>query len=698
MLRRLALALLILACLFIGGGAHAQTASRLRVILVLDASGSMAGNDPQKLVRVASKMLSDLADERDHVTVMSFGSKVTTLESAPGSEHDKLRVAIETLGRTESCTDYAQALDAAAGKLGDTAPGSSERRVVLFLTDGRFEPVDPNGSCGRFEGAEETIRKPIEDQIDRAAERFKKAGARVFTIGLGNAPSQAADSVRVLREVASITGGQFLHAEGPRDVPRIFASVFGALVGAPVLEESLDEGRSKVSFKVPDGADRLHVVLVPDKPGDLDLVRLTRGGENVPFEPTRKEERTQSAYRLARVTTKASGDYELVGSGTGRIEVLVIPDVGLSLRIEGIPKLIPEGERLAGKVALRTRLGDEVKLAPAFLEHVTFTVTMGKDELFGGRPDAGAQAKIGVGKPLSRGKYVIRASADHRLGFLDVPAVEHEVSVEPRFSMTIDTKKVAFDTMAEEGGLIPMTAEGGFVLAAPANMPVDITMQLSFPDDMLRDMLIEPPDRITFGPDRPREHVIKLKWKDPRGLRTQAHHYSGLITITPEGDDGKLLVGKKKWEVPVDGQLREWTLMRWLEEYRWQIAIAILVLLLIVYLIGRALAQTFPAKARIHYVEVGQEFESDSLIKRYARHGAYRNARFKFPLGKKARPLVFFASTGAGFMVIPDEKITITVLDDLLPETDRERRKPFKGEWDQRYRLGDRYEVWLIRS
>lgn len=697
MLRRLVIFLAMLACLVVARGTTAQSAARLDVILVLDASGSMAGNDPQKLVRVASKMLSDLADERDRVTVMSFGSKVTTLASASGSEHEKLRAAIDTLGRTESCTDYLQALDAAAGKFGDTKPGR-ERRVVLFLTDGRFEPVDPNGSCGRFEGAGEDIRKPIEDGIERAAARFKKVGARVFTIGLGNAPTQAADSARVLRNVATITDGQFLHAKGPRDVPKIFADIFGGLVGAPVMQRSLDAGRQSVKFSVPKGADRLHVVLVPDSPADLDKIRLSHGGKSVPFEPIRREERTQSSYRLARVNTSVAGDYELTGSGTGRVEVLVIPDVGLSLVIEGVPDLLPEGAALDGKVALRTRLGDRVKLAPEYLSHVTFTVQLQEEAIFDGRPDENAEVKLAAKKPLKRGKYVVSARASHGLGFLSVDPVSHHFSVEPRFSLTIDTHELAFDTMAEEGELIPLTEEGAFKLVAPKKMPVPITMKLTYPSDMLRDMFIEPTDEVTFGPGKPREHIIRLKWKDARALRTESHLYSGIVKIEPLPAHAKLLVGKRAWELPVKGKLREWTLMRWLEEYKWELLIALGILLLIIYAIGRFIAQTFPPKARIHYVEVGQEFESDSLIKRYARHGAYRNAKFKFPLGKKARPLVHFQSTGAGFMVLPAQGTTITILDELMPETDRERRKPFKGYWEQRYRLGDRYEVWLTRS
>ena len=70
---------------------------------------------------------------------------------------------------------------------------------------------------------------------------------------------------------------------------------------------------------------------------------------------------------------------------------------------------------------------------------------------------------------------------------------------------------------------------------------------------------------------------------------------------------------------------------------------------------------------------------------------------FKFPLGKKARALAHFKSTGARFEVIPAEGMVVTVLDDTLPADSREHQKPFSGRWEQRYRLGDSYEVWLTR-
>ena len=688
--------LLLLALLLTPAAAYAQESeTRLRVVLVLDASGSMAGNDPKKLVRVASKMLSDLVDERDHVTVMSFGSMVKKLEAASGSEHGKLRSAIETLGRSESCTDYAQALESAAGTFSGASPGN-ERRVVLFLTDGRFEPVNERGSCIGFDNAQPADRQVIVDRIDKATTRFSDAGARVFTIGLGSAPTRAQHSAAVLRKVAAGTGGQFLHAKGPRDVPRIFANIFGALVGSPVMQESIDRGRQSVTFVVPKGADRLHVVLVPDIPGDLDKVTMMREGTAVSFEPARIETGTSSSYRLARVIDSASGTYTLQGGGAGRVDVLVIPDVGLSLQIEGIPKVVPEGEVVAGHVALRTRAGDKVKLTSEFLSQVVFTVKLGDGKVFDQRPNAVGEAHFKSAGPLKRGKYRVMAKAVHKLGFLDVPNAGFQFAVEPRFPMTVEGDKVTFDTMAEPGG-IPLGAPVKVKLAAPKKMPAPIDVTIQLPEKAAKDIVMEP-TKATFGPDTPREIELTFRWKDHESLRGRDKRYIGPIVIAPDAFGAKMLVGKKKWEVVLDGKLRAWTWRRYFEEYKWYIFSALGLLLLIIYIVGRTVARRFPPKARIYYVEVGQEFESDSLIKRYAKHGAYRSAKFKFPLGKKARPMVWFKSTGAGFEVIPEGKSAITIVDDTLPEDQRSKAGPFRGSWEQRYRLGDRYEVYLARS
>jgi hypothetical protein len=234
-------------------------------------------------------------------------------------------------------------------------------------------------------------------------------------------------------------------------------------------------------------------------------------------------------------------------------------------------------------------------------------------------------------------------------------------------------------------------------VTAPDPLPIEMRLTLEVPDDYAAIFAVEPRE-IVFTPGGPHSHELELRFVEPKALRGTDRRFEEPLRLVAQPDDAKLLVGERTWSIPVDARLRAWTWKRYLEEYKTEIVLGLLALLLVIWIVGRVLAARFPPKGRIHYLEVGQDFESDSLIKRHARHGAYRSAKFQFPLGKRARPLAVFRSTGAGFEVLPAAGTLVTIIDDAMPETDRERRKPFAGRWEQRYRLGDRYEVWLTRG
>jgi hypothetical protein len=485
-------------------------------------------------------------------------------------------------------------------------------------------------------------------------------------------------------------------------VPRIFAGIFGALVGSPVIQQQLDRGRPSLDFDIPRGADRLHVILVPQSPQDLPSMRLGHRGatpDAVAFEPARIEAGTSSGYQLGRVGRDAAGSYQLAGEPRGPVEVLIVPDVGLALRFEGIAKVLPESEKLSGTVALRTRLGDPVRLAPEFLGNVLLTVTLGGQKLFDQRPDPLGAATFSTTAPLGRGEYRIVASAQHAQGLLDVTPIELALTVLPQFELGFAPAELRFDTMAEPGPIrISPVTPFSIVVTAPAKLPADITLVLGLPDRLAeRDLVLEP-STITVGPDKPRQIPLTLRFADARRLRGEQLRYQGNLLLTPVADGAKLLTGAKEWRFPIDGRLRAWTLGRYLDEYWRELLAGLCALLLLAWLVGRALAGKFPDKARLHYLEVGQQFESDSLVKRHQLRGAYRPARLRFPLGKKARSLVTFRTKGSSFELVPESATAITILDDTLPEAEREKRRPFAGRWDQRYRLGDRYDVWLTRS
>ncbi len=584
MLRRISIALSMIAFLAFAGPARAQTQSRLHIVLLLDASTSMAKSDPDKLMQVAAKLLSDLSDARDRLTIMSFGDEVARVKVASGHETDALHAAIDTLGRGETCSDYGLALNAAATELEKALP-SDPRGVVVMLTDGPFETVNPSGGCARLGDANDVVRTAMMQPAKRAATRLKNVGARLFAIGLGDVAKPPSDSVKLLAQISETTGGRFVAASRPAALPKIFANVFGGLVGAPVISSVFDLSAQATKLSVPEGADRLHVIVLPGGSEALDAVKLTRDGTQVPWAPTRG----LGVYRIAQVTAKLAGAYSLTGAGS--TEVVVVPELGLALAIEGVPTALPEGSRLTGKVTLVNRRARPAMLPAKFLTGMSVSVSVLGKPIFRGRLNAKGEVKLSSRRPVARGDYTLSARASNALGWSLAKANAHAFSVAARFAMTIDTTTIRFDGMAEEGAIISRDEAGTVTLAAPEKMPTDITLKVTFPDSMLRDMRVSPTESIVFGPQRPRKYVFELAWKTPRALRSKSHHYSGIIKLEAIEEDRKRLAGNTAWQLPVNVHLRQWTLWRWLREYQTQALVAAAALSVSLYAIRRRRAK-----------------------------------------------------------------------------------------------------------
>ena len=702
MLRRWLAALVLIAVALVPGAARAAS-PRLRVVLVLDASGSMKKNDPDLLARLAAKLFVDLADERDRISVVSFGSGARTLHTATGTQRGPLFGAIERVGRDEECTDYARGLEAAARELSG-APAPGERRLVLFLTDGQLEPAKDDGKgCGRFDAASEKDRKQAADRVFAAAAALARSKAKVYAVGLGDKLAAARHSRALLEELGKRTGGRFIEARRADQLPESFAGIFAALVGAPVSKHA--SGGESLRFRIPADAGQAHVVVRTDDPALR--VQIRRGGATWPFgkaagafrgpELRMEQGKTQRGYVVAWLREPETGEYELVRTaGRAPLRAWVISDVGLSLRVENVAAVVPETEAPLVRVALRSRGGKPVPLDPGFLQKVTFSVELAGQAPLRAPASGRDSVELRAPKLSPRAEpYVVRASAEHGEGFLQVDPVEHRFRVIHQVPLELDESvRIEFDTMAEEGP-IPLAKPAVVRVKAPAELPTDFTVALTLPPGPAREDLRFEPANVTFGPGKPREVPLTVTFADPESLRSVDRKYDGTLSLVLSDEHQKLASGKHSWSLPLAGTVRSWTLGRWLEEYEWQLGIGIFLLLLAVWGIGRAVARDFPPKARIHYVEVGQAFESDSLIRRFAKKGAYRSARLEYPLGKNAKKLVAFVSTGAGFEVVPERSAPVTVVGE---ESAGEKRSPFRGSWDQRYRLGDRWEVWLTRS
>jgi Mg-chelatase subunit ChlD len=696
-MQRVVLALLVVV---LWGGPAAAEPVRLRVAVVLDASASMKQNDPDLLARLAARLVADLADGRDQVSLVSFGTSARRLVAAKGSENKKFMAALDALRPDESCTDYARGLSAAAAEFqGPRPPG--ERRLVVFLTDGEYHPArageDRCKADTRFESPRlaDADRKAFAERVTAAAADLSRRGAKVFVVGLGRGFDKAERSKALLAKVAQGTGGRLLVAGSADRVPELFTDIFAALVGSPVEKPPL---AASVQLNVPPDTERLQLVVRTDST-ELPVTLTNPDGAPFPFGspgargPEFRVEggRKRRGYALWSVEKPGPGRYTLARTKAGEgLRVWALYDVGTALRIEKVPDALADGSKVTGAVALRSRHGKPIAWPASYVDRLSFSVTVdGKTRAM--RPDkTGAVQFQFPPLPPRPAPYVVQATAKHDEGFLEVDPIKLEFRVVHRVALSVTSDPVAFDSMAEPGTLTTCKVR----VTAPATLPVPVTLKLSASDERTRqDLRFEPPS-VTFGPNA-REAEIRVTFADPEALRWQDRRYAGELVFSADDATKPLLSEKTGFSTPVDGTLRSWTLGRWLEEHWGKLAVGLFVLWLVLLLVGRAVASKFPPKARIHYVELDSPFENDSLIKRYARHGAFRSARFQFPLGKKAKKLVTFTARGRGFEVRAEAGIVVA----RVSQADATGgRAEAGGVWDERYRLGDRYEVWLTRS
>jgi hypothetical protein len=216
--------------------------------VIIDDSGSMSSNDPDKLRKSATVSFLNTLGANDKVLLTDYGASGSNLrdllcssnQPADGSsgtscsppqpsfsaDKDALVKATEQIapaGGTplfESCVQMMPLVDSV----------KDGRRGVLLLSDGR-----PNSSAKR-------------EACHLAA---KAAGIPVFTVGLGPAADGDAkadpEAVAVLRELSTETGGSYASASDPAQLDSLFRN----------MGTALSRGSCRTSATVADAAAKL---------------------------------------------------------------------------------------------------------------------------------------------------------------------------------------------------------------------------------------------------------------------------------------------------------------------------------------------------------------------------------------------------------------------------------------------------------
>jgi Ca-activated chloride channel family protein len=204
-----------------------KTPQAIRLVVMLDVSGSMAGNLP--LLRAAALQLFPRLRPDDVARVGAFGHDITISPSFT-RDPEELRAALPAAIAPDAPTPLWRALDEALDVFG----GKSEaRNVILVLSDGKDS--GPIGFSTRFFSQAQVIDRARSDDVMVYAIGMRSRSLRPIPPAIGPGGLQAMMAAELpdpgLARVAEETGGGYTEIRFGQDLGAAFAAVADELHG-----------------------------------------------------------------------------------------------------------------------------------------------------------------------------------------------------------------------------------------------------------------------------------------------------------------------------------------------------------------------------------------------------------------------------------------------------------------------------------
>jgi Ca-activated chloride channel family protein len=204
-----------------------NTPQPIRLIIMLDVSGSMEGN--LSLLRNSAQQLFARLRQDDVARVGTFGHEVIISPSFT-RDPEELRRALPTSIAPDAPTPLWRATDEALGAFGEEG---GERHVILVLSDGKDS--GPIGFRQRFVSQVEVIDRARVEDVMIYAIGMRSRGPRPMQPGVGPGALQAMLMADMpdpgLARVAQETGGGYTEIRFGQDLGAAFARVADELHG-----------------------------------------------------------------------------------------------------------------------------------------------------------------------------------------------------------------------------------------------------------------------------------------------------------------------------------------------------------------------------------------------------------------------------------------------------------------------------------
>jgi Ca-activated chloride channel family protein len=198
-----------------------NTPQPIRLIVMLDVSGSMAGNLP--LLRAASEQLFARLRPNDTVRVGAFGHEIVISETFTRDPVELQRALPDGIA-PDAPTPLWRAID---GALSGFKESGDARPVILVLSDGKDS--GPTGFRQKVVSQADVIDRARDEDVMIYAVAMRSRGARPMQPGIGPGGLQAALTADLpdpgLARVAEDTGGGYLEIRFGQDLGAAFARV-----------------------------------------------------------------------------------------------------------------------------------------------------------------------------------------------------------------------------------------------------------------------------------------------------------------------------------------------------------------------------------------------------------------------------------------------------------------------------------------
>ena len=185
----------------------------LDVAIIMDTSGSMKKNDPNKLRREAAKMFVALLDRKDRVSLVSFSGRaypITRFLSLNERKNEqKLLKSIDKLIANGKFTNLHDALQRGYELLTSKSKKGHAKHIIL-MSDGKMDM-----------GKKERNLRLLEKTLEELTPKLARENIKVHTVAFTKKAY-----IPLLKLAANDTDGQFVLLNTPQGIHQVFETLF----------------------------------------------------------------------------------------------------------------------------------------------------------------------------------------------------------------------------------------------------------------------------------------------------------------------------------------------------------------------------------------------------------------------------------------------------------------------------------------